>query len=170
MQLDQAACCNYYNALMSNRPLHNSGSQAEPTAKRKLKRWIASIFLLPLLLLTVLALAIAYRIHAENSEAGHDHLPQFQRPQRVSSILIFSPHPDDETLGAAKIRLPDSAPDIVRGGWADGAVDLDDGHGFALSGQRAKRNQQDRQKHGETFHDTERLPHREAGVSFHECD
>ena len=127
MQLDQAACCNYYNALMSNRPLHNSGSQAEPTAKRKLKRWIASIFLLPLLLLTVLALAIAYRIHAENSEAGHDHLPQFQRPQRVSSILIFSPHPDDETLGAAGLIQ-----ETVRAGGTAHVVFMTNGDAFRV--------------------------------------
>ncbi len=84
---------------MSNRPESPSRSQIDQQSKPKIKRWVTSIILLPILFVTLLALVLAYRIHAGNKEVADYAIDPVNAPSNRTSILIFSPHPDDETLG-----------------------------------------------------------------------
>jgi LmbE family N-acetylglucosaminyl deacetylase len=85
---------------MSNRVVPGSRSLLNRQASVKYKRWITRIVLAPVIMVIVFALAVAYRIHAGNKAFGAFVLPAVTAPTNKSSILIFSPHPDDETLGA----------------------------------------------------------------------
>ncbi len=55
----------------------------------------------PPLLLLFLLLAQAYRIYAHNRAADSYRFQAIDAPKPPISILIVSPHPDDETLGAS---------------------------------------------------------------------
>jgi LmbE family N-acetylglucosaminyl deacetylase len=112
---------------MPNRPQQKSVSLTDKSSKHKAKRWITSLVLFPLILFIALALAIAYRIHAANNEAGYSHLPRFQKPINTTSILIFSPHPDDETLGTSGLIQ-----ETVRAGGTAHVVFMTNGDAFRV--------------------------------------
>lgn len=56
---------------------------------------------LPFLYFGTASATFLYRIHAENSDRANVTLPLFPSVRRDQRLLIFSPHPDDETLGCA---------------------------------------------------------------------
>lgn len=81
-------------------PLQNSPNI---TSKRP-RRWVRALLMtlaLPLIAAILLGLTTAYRIYASNRAILQERLPLFPEPQHAQRLLIFSPHPDDETLGAA---------------------------------------------------------------------
>ena len=56
---------------------------------------------LPSLVAGVLGMTTAYRIYAANRDFAQRSLPVMPSPRTAQRLLVFSPHPDDETLGAA---------------------------------------------------------------------
>ncbi len=68
------------------------------------RRWMRAALVtlaVPLLLAAGLGLTTAYRIYASNRAVDRERLPSLPAPQPSQRLLVFSPHPDDETLGAA---------------------------------------------------------------------
>lgn len=65
-----------------------------------LRRTAFFSLLLPFVYFGTASATFLYRIHAENSARGL-HLPTQSAPTSNQRILIFAPHPDDETLGCA---------------------------------------------------------------------
>jgi LmbE family N-acetylglucosaminyl deacetylase len=84
---------------MSNPQPSTPGSTTDQSHKPTLKRWITRLVIAPMLLVLILASILAYKIHAGNKAMEELTLPSTNPPLASSSILVFSPHPDDETLG-----------------------------------------------------------------------
>jgi LmbE family N-acetylglucosaminyl deacetylase len=79
-------------------------SSENPKGSPKRRRWGRAILVtlaVPVLLAVFLGLSTAYRIYASNWEIARERLPAISMPQSSQRLLVFSPHPDDETLGAA---------------------------------------------------------------------
>lgn len=106
--------------------------KAPRLARRRLPRWARLGLLalaLPLLALGLICLHAAYTIYLANRAVAR--LPAFPAPASGQRLLVFSPHPDDETLGAAGlIRQARGRGDDVR------VVFLTNGDGFAISAAR----------------------------------
>jgi LmbE family N-acetylglucosaminyl deacetylase len=66
-----------------------------------LRRTALFSLILPFLYFGTASATFLYRIHAENSARTNVKLPLYPAPDTSQKILIFSPHPDDETLGCA---------------------------------------------------------------------
>lgn len=64
-------------------------------------RLLTGVLILAILLPLFLCLAQAYRIYARNRAADFDRFQTISAPSPPLSILVVSPHPDDETLGAS---------------------------------------------------------------------
>jgi LmbE family N-acetylglucosaminyl deacetylase len=58
---------------------------------------------LPFLYFGTASATFLYRIHAENSDRANVSLPLSPAVHQGQRLLIFSPHPDDETLGCAGV-------------------------------------------------------------------
>ena len=70
--------------------------------RRKWRRILGWILATPPIAVTLVCLFLAYQIYASNRVmAQHSRFPVMASPRPPQSILIFSPHCDDETLGAA---------------------------------------------------------------------
>lgn len=80
----------YQSAPHSSRP-------STSRARRLLTGALIFAFLFPLFL----CLAQAYRIYARNRAADSDRFQTIAAPMPPRSVLVVSPHPDDETLGAS---------------------------------------------------------------------
>ncbi len=100
--------------------------------RRRLPLWarvLCAVLLVPPVLLGLFCLQTAYKIYASNR--AEEHLPAVAAPHTGQRILVFSPHPDDETLGAAGlIRQARLRGDDVR------VVFLTNGDGFGVSAAR----------------------------------
>jgi LmbE family N-acetylglucosaminyl deacetylase len=68
-----------------------------------LRRILLVLLLLPGLYLGTASARFLYRHHSENGSRADIQLPAFPAPSIQSRYLIFSPHPDDETLGCGGI-------------------------------------------------------------------
>lgn len=66
-----------------------------------LRRTALFSLVLPFLYFGTASATFLYRIHAENSSRSDIALPLYPSPRSSERLLIFSPHPDDETLGCA---------------------------------------------------------------------
>ena len=87
---------------------------------------------LPPLVLGLFALSSAYRIHASNQAvAAEKQFPQMAPPTRTQRILVFAPHCDDETLGAAGLMRQ-----AERAGTPVHVVIFSNGDGFRVGVQR----------------------------------
>lgn len=78
--------------------------QPRQTDRKVNARWITVLRFCITTLVAVLAVACsicAYRIHALNRSVDRSRLPVLAASDLGRSILVVSPHPDDETLGAA---------------------------------------------------------------------
>src|SRR5947209_5243916 len=95
-------------------------------------RWIRAILLalaLPPSCLGLFCLSTAYRIYASNQ--AEKRLAVLPAPIQNQRLLVFAPHPDDETLGAAGLmREARLRHDPVR------VVILTNGDGFRVSAAR----------------------------------
>ena len=100
--------------------------------RRRLPLWgriLCAALLVPPVLLGFFPLQVAYKIYEGNKTS--EQLPAFAPPRVGQRILVFSPHPDDETLGAAGlIRQAKLRGDDVR------VVFLTNGDGFGISAAR----------------------------------
>jgi LmbE family N-acetylglucosaminyl deacetylase len=73
-----------------------------PPAKRPVwRRALAVAASVPLICLALFCSLRAYQIYAHNRAADHDQFPATVPLASGESVLIISPHPDDETLGTA---------------------------------------------------------------------
>jgi len=66
------------------------------------QRWLRAVLLtlaLPPCVLGLYCLLTAYKIYASNQ--AEERMAVFPVPVRNQRLLVFAPHPDDETLGAA---------------------------------------------------------------------
>ena len=87
---------------------------------------------LPPLVLGLFALSSAYRIHASNQAvAAEKQFPQMAVPNKTQRILVFAPHCDDETLGAAGLMRQ-----AERAGTPVHVVIFSNGDGFRVGVQR----------------------------------
>ncbi len=66
-----------------------------------IRRLLVAVFLVPLLLAALFCGSHAYTIYAHNRDADMLRFPSVPPVSSGASLLIISPHPDDETLGAA---------------------------------------------------------------------
>lgn len=77
----------------------------EPAAFKRPRRWRRALLTglaVPPLLLGMLGLSAAYHIYANNRTLAEDrHFPAQAAPLAAQKLLVFAPHCDDETLGAA---------------------------------------------------------------------
>ena len=100
--------------------------------RRRLPLWARALIgtlLVPPVLAGLFCLQTAYKIYVGNQAS--EHLPPLAPPRVGQRILVFSPHPDDETLGAAGlIRQAKMRGDDVR------VVFLTNGDGFGISAAR----------------------------------
>ena len=98
-------------------------------------RWLRGLLLtlaLPLCLFGLFCLTTAYRIYASNQD--EKRLPSVPPPMPGQRLLVFAPHPDDETLGAAGLmRQARLRGDEVR------VVLITNGDGFRISAAQAFR-------------------------------
>lgn len=93
------------------------------------RHWLRAVFLalaLPPCALGLFCLLTAYKIYASNQ--AEERLAAFPAPRVNQRLLVFAPHPDDETLGAAGLmRQARLRGDDVR------VVILTNGDGFRIS-------------------------------------
>lgn len=93
------------------------------------RRWLRAALLtlaLPLCAVGLFCLSTAYKIYASNQ--AEKHLPAAPAPRFGQRLLVFAPHPDDETLGAAGLMYQArQRGDDVR------VVILTNGDGFRIS-------------------------------------
>jgi len=93
------------------------------------RRWLRAVLLalaLPPCALGLFCLLTAYRIYASNQ--AEERMAAFPVPATNQRLLVFAPHPDDETLGAAGLmRQARLRGDDVR------VVILTNGDGFRIS-------------------------------------
>jgi LmbE family N-acetylglucosaminyl deacetylase len=87
--------------------------------------------LLPCLYFGTASAAFLYRIHAGNSARTNVSLPALPPVESGKKLLIFSPHPDDETLGAAGLIQQ-----AVKSGASVQVVMLTNGDGFRVAVER----------------------------------
>lgn len=110
------------------RPIRLSLSVRPPCRKR----WSRALLLLlaaPPCVLGLLCLLTAYKIYASNQ--AEERLASFPSPRLNQRFLVFAPHPDDETLGAAGLmRQARLRGDDVR------VVILTNGDGFRISAEQ----------------------------------
>jgi len=106
-----------------------SSPDAPPPARL---RWLRAVFLalaLPPSALGLFCLLTAYRIYASNQ--AEERLAVQAAPLPGQRLLVFAPHPDDETLGAAG---------LMRQAWLRGddvrAVIITNGDGFRVSAEQ----------------------------------
>lgn len=100
-----------------------------PPRLRPWQRVLLLAVALPLVAAGLFCLSLAYKIYAANEAAMR--LTTQPAPQPGQRILVFAPHPDDETLGAAgMMRQARLRGDDVR------VVLLTNGDGFRVSAQR----------------------------------
>jgi LmbE family N-acetylglucosaminyl deacetylase len=96
-----------------------------------LRRTALLSLVLPFLYFGTASATFLYRIHAENSARTNVSLPIEPPVRSDQRILIFSPHPDDETLGCAGLIQQARAADVpVR------VVMLTNGDGFRVGVER----------------------------------
>ena len=111
-------------------PKHLSFSPDGPPSRRG--RWLRAVLLalaVPLCALGLFCVATAYRIWAGNQV--EEHMAAFPVPALNQRLLVFAPHPDDETLGAAGLmRQARLRGDDVR------AVIITNGDGFRISAEQ----------------------------------
>ena len=104
-------------------------SDAVPARRR---RWLRAGFLalaVPPCALGLFCLLTAYKIYASNQ--AEERLAAFPAPRVNQRLLVFAPHPDDETLGAAGLmRQARLRGDDVR------VVILTNGDGFRISAEQ----------------------------------
>ncbi len=99
-----------------------------------LKHIRRAIYILILLLLVYFATASAtflIHIHAANESIPESSLSDYPPPPPNHSLLIFSPHPDDETLGCAGLIQ-----DALHNGSSVHVAFLTNGDGFRLAAER----------------------------------
>jgi LmbE family N-acetylglucosaminyl deacetylase len=70
-------------------------------APRRQRRILLTVIAIPILVVLVMAATKAFRIYANNRAADSETFPTVGLPEPGQSIVIVSPHPDDETLGTA---------------------------------------------------------------------
>lgn len=100
-----------------------------PPRLRPWQRALLLLVALPVVGAGLFCFSAAYKIYAANEAAMR--LPTQPAPQPGQRILVFAPHPDDETLGAAgMMRQARLRGDDVR------VVMLTNGDGFRVSAQR----------------------------------
>lgn len=80
---------------------HNPASNTDRPTSSRARRLLTGVLILAVLLPLFLCLAQAYRIYARNRAADYYRFQTIAAPAPPSSILVVSPHPDDETLGAS---------------------------------------------------------------------
>jgi len=99
-----------------------------PSPSRR-PRWLKAALLtlaLPLCAVGLFCLLVAYKIYASNE--AEKHLAATPAPRPGQRLLVFAPHPDDETLGAAGLmRQARLRNDDVR------VVIITNGDGFRIS-------------------------------------
>jgi len=107
--------------------LRTPQTKAKPRTHRHSWRRAALLALaLPLFTAGLFCLATAYKIYAGNQ--AEKHLAPDPSPASGQRLLVFAPHPDDETLGAAGVmRQARVQGDDVR------AVLITNGDGFRIS-------------------------------------
>jgi N-acetyl-1-D-myo-inositol-2-amino-2-deoxy-alpha-D-glucopyranoside deacetylase len=102
---------------------------------RKLFRRTAFFgLLLPFLYFGTASATFLYRIHAGNSARTNIHLSAIPDPIPSQRLLLFSPHPDDETLGCAGLIQQ-----AVKAGSSVDVVMLTNGDGFRVAVERQLR-------------------------------
>ncbi len=96
-----------------------------------LRRTAFFSLILPFLYFGTASATFLYRIHAENSARTNIALAVYPAPSAEQRLLIFSPHPDDETLGCAGlIQQATAAGSLVN------VVMLTNGDGFRVAVER----------------------------------
>lgn len=109
--------------------LTTSPTTTLPKPPRRWRRALLMALALPTFTLGAFSLGTAYRIHASNSQARP--LPVLPTPRTGQRLLVFAPHCDDETLGAAGLmRQARRAGSDVR------VVVITNGDGFRIGVQR----------------------------------
>jgi LmbE family N-acetylglucosaminyl deacetylase len=78
---------------------HRPKSTSVRSTKSKYSKLITRAVLAALCAVGFVAAILAYRIHTGNAAMSSYRLDPTPSPHKSTSILIFSPHPDDETLG-----------------------------------------------------------------------
>jgi len=79
-----------------------SEAVASRLPRKKWRRIIGWTLATPPIIIALICLFLAYEIYASNRlMAQHSRFPIMAQPAPPQSILVFSPHCDDETLGAA---------------------------------------------------------------------
>ena len=71
--------------------------------KRVAKRCMIASVILPPAIIAIMVLTVAFGIYAKNHDASVASYPVMRSPMRPDRLLVFAPHPDDETLGAAAL-------------------------------------------------------------------
>lgn len=65
------------------------------------RKIVAFLVIVPPIVLAGMGLSIAFRIYSANRAESEQHYPYMIPPHPPQSLLVFAPHCDDETLGAA---------------------------------------------------------------------
>ena len=71
---------------------------------KRSRRWVRALLMtlgVPSLVAGVLGMTTAYHIYAANRDFVEQRIPIMSSLRAGQRLLVFSPHPDDETLGAA---------------------------------------------------------------------
>jgi LmbE family N-acetylglucosaminyl deacetylase len=112
-----------------SREINLSMSKSLFSSSARRPRWLKAVLLtlaLPLCAFGLFCLVTAYKIYASNE--AEKHLSVAPAPHSGQRLLVFAPHPDDETLGAAGLmRQARLRGDDVR------VVIITNGDGFRIS-------------------------------------
>jgi len=105
----------------------------QKSKKPRWRRTMAAVVGLPLTVIVLVGLVLSYRIYASNRTMDLTNgLPRVSSPRPPQSLLIFAPHCDDETLGAAGLMYQ-----ATHSGCDVHVVVLTNGDGFRISASRA---------------------------------
>jgi LmbE family N-acetylglucosaminyl deacetylase len=86
---------------MFNLPRSVFSSPQEQSPTSKFREFVVKAIVALLVVAAIVASILAFRIHYGNAQMANYPIPPAAQPLNSTSILIFSPHPDDETLGTA---------------------------------------------------------------------
>lgn len=120
--------------VAENTRVFGHGLVWRPVELRLLPRGALTALLMPLLYLSTASATFLYRVHAGNGDGDTRSLRIAEPPRSSDRIVVFSPHPDDESLACGGL--------IARARRAGATVDvvfLTNGDGFRVAVQREYR-------------------------------
>src|SRR3569833_3514678 len=120
-----------YDLAESSKGRRRNSAPVDPRRRRR-RRIFASVLCTPLLIAATIGLIFFCRIYASNRMMDdHALFPIAPSPTPYQSLLIFAPHPDDETLGAGGLMYQ-----ATHSGCPVHVVIISNGDGFRIGVSR----------------------------------